>query len=541
MWKSCRSRQTVICRSHQTEMTLLPTSRRAFLGSVALAAPALLTRGLSQSGVRIKQPFTLGVASGDPWPDGMVLWTRLAPRPLEADGGMPPVAVQVHWQVADDEHFARIIRQGVARAEPAAAHSVHVEVSGLHPGRPYFYRFLAGGESSPVGRTRTAPAVGAIVDRLRLCFGSCQKSESGYYAGWRHLVAEDPDLIVFLGDYIYETPPDPKSLRPHTTPEPFNVTGYRLRYASYKLDPLLQAAHAAAPWATIWDDHEVANDYADQRDQTNSDPVAFLRRRAAAYQVYWEHMPLRAIAHPSGPSAKIYRTLDWGDLAQFQLIDDRQYRGSRACQRAALPDGRLPYDSLMLDCPQRHDSSRTMLGSTQETWLLDALGSTKAQWNMLAQQTLMVPFASISEKTPNLGAVMHSADRWEGYPAARDRIFRCWSQTRTPNPIVLSGDVHVFVTADIRHPDRPDGAPIATEFAGGSLTSLEPHPYWQAEAKANSGVHFAENLVRGYARMDLTTKGCDVAYRGLTDARDPASGIANIAHFAIEPGKAGIA
>jgi alkaline phosphatase D len=521
---------------------MITTTRREILGSLALAAPALLTTpGRAHGRLRLGQPFTLGVASGDPWPDGVVLWTRLAPHPMESDGGMPPVAVPVQWQVAEDPTFTRIVRQGVARAEPADAHSVHVEVSGLRPGRAYHYRFLAGGESSPVGRTRTAPAFGAAVDRLRLCFGSCQKTESGHYAGWRHLVAEDPDLIVFLGDYIYETAPDPHSLRPHPTPEPFDVAGYRQRYATYKLDPLLQAAHAAAPWAAIWDDHEVANDYAGQWDQTNGDPVAFLRRRAAAYQVYWEHMPLRAIAHPSGPSAKIYRTLDWGNLAQFQLIDDRQYRGSRACQRAALPDGRLPYTSVVRDCAQRHDATRTMLGGTHEAWLLDALGTTRAQWNLLTQQSLMTPFASIAADAPQEGAIWHAADRWEGYPAARDRILRRWSDAQTPNPVVLSGDIHVFVAAEMRHPDRPDGPPIAAEFVGGSLTSLESYPFWHRAAEANPGVRFTENRHRGYARMELTAKGGEVAYRGLADARDPNSPIADIGHFALEPGKPGIA
>ena len=282
------------------------SSRRDLLKMSLVVAPALLAMPLRAASALLKENlFTLGVASGDPSPDGMVLWTRLVPRPLEAGGGMPSNPIHVRWQVAEDERFARIVRSGTAAALPESAHSVHVEVSGLRPARTYYYRFIAARQSSPVGRTRTAPAMGAAVDRLRFCFGSCQKYEAGHYAAWRHVVAEDPDLIIFLGDYIYEGAPADGGVRRHLDPEPMDVAGYRTRYATYKLDPLLQAAHAAAPWISTWDDHEVANDYAGDLDEKNGDRGTFLKRRAAAYQVYWEHMPLArgGTAHGSGQSA----------------------------------------------------------------------------------------------------------------------------------------------------------------------------------------------------------------------------------------------
>lgn len=523
-------------------MSLLIPDRRTVLKASALAAPAILfmpARALGAAGAAT--PFTLGVASGEPWPDGMVLWTRLAPHPLEPDGGMPATHVPVQWEVAEDEAFGRIVRSGRAMADPEVAHSVHVELSGLAPGRPYFYRFIAGGVSSPIGRTRTAPARDATVDRLRFCFGSCQKYEAGYYAGWRHVVAEDPDLIVFLGDYIYENDPDPHALRPHLNPEPRDVPGYRVRYATYKLDPLLQAAHAAAPWIATWDDHEVADDYAGAIDEANGDPAVFLRRRSAAYQAYWEHMPLRASARPHGPDARLYHTLDWGRLAQFQVIDDRQYRGARACQPPALAREHKHYVVAVEDCADRHDPARTMLGREQETWLLDALGTTRATWNLLTQQTLMTPFAVIDPAHPDRGAVLHPADRWEGYTAARDRIFRRWADAKTPNPVVLSGDVHAFVADDILHPDRPGGPPVAAEFVGGAITSISHHPAWPAEAKANPGIRFVEGEVRGYGRVDLDRAGAAIAFRGLADSRDPASTIATIAGFEVEAGVPGIA
>ncbi|UAK24540.1 alkaline phosphatase D family protein [Sphingomonas nostoxanthinifaciens] len=509
--------------------------RRAMLVG-GLAAPALLTFGLGAA--PSANPFTLGVASGDPAPDGMVLWTRLAPEPLAGDGGMPPRPVRVRWEVAEDEHFARVVRAGEATADPAWGHSVHVEPRGLRPARVYWYRFIADGVASPVGRTRTAPAAGAAVDRLRLCFGSCQKYEVGHYAAWRHVVAEDPDLVLFLGDYIYENGPEPKSLRPHPTPEPFDVAGYRARYATYKLDPLLQAAHHAAPWLLTWDDHEVANDYQDTLDEKNSDPVAFLRRRAAAYQVYWEHQPLRASARPNGPAALLYRTIDWGGLAQFQILDDRQFRGPRACQPPELLARHVQYEVLVQDCADL-TQYRTMLGATQERWLDAALGRTRAQWNLLSQQTLMTTLHRVDPTHADRGPSTVSTDTWSGYPAARDRIFRRWVEAKTPNPLALGGDIHAFAAADIRDPAHRDAPPIGTELVGGSITSLFHDTALKQEAKA-SDIAFAENEVHGYGRVDLTHGRADVAFRGLADATREDTSVSDLIRYTVEAGRPGL-
>lgn len=511
--------------------------RRGLLGA-AVAAPALLMLGGRARGAGAAYPFTLGVASGEPSPDGMVLWTRLAPEPLLADGGMPARPVPVRWELAEDEHFARVVRHGDAVADPRWAHSVHVEPAGLAAGRPYWYRFIAGGETSPVGRTRTAPRAHAPVDRLRLCYGSCQKYEVGYYAAYRHMVAEDPDLIFFLGDYIYEGAPAKDALRPHRNPEPVDLPGYRVRYATYKSDLLLQAAHAVAPWLLTWDDHEVANDYAGALDQTNGDPAAFLLRRAAAYRAYWEHQPLRAAARPHGPAALLYRSLDWGDLAQFQIIDDRQYRGPRACQPPELAAKHLQYDTLVPTCADLTDPRRTMLGDTQEEWLMAALGRTRARWNLLAQQTLMAGLPRTDPKHPEAGPHLWSADTWSGYPVARDRIVHRWAEAGTPNPIALGGDIHSFAAADLHDPARPQ-TPVAAEFVGGSITSLFHDAHVKQEAAA-AGIRFVENEVRGYGRVDLTRDHADVTFRGLADATKPDSAISDLARFAVEAGKPGI-
>ncbi|WP_174275266.1 alkaline phosphatase D family protein [Sphingomonas bacterium] len=503
-----------------------------------IAAPALLSLAARAGAIGSDDPFTLGVASGDPGPDGMVLWTRLAPRPMEGDGGMPARPVPVRWELAADPQFARILRHGQAMATPFWGHSVHVEVAGLAPARPYWYRFIAGGVASPVGRTRTAPAPGAPVDHARFCYASCQNWEVGYYSAYRHMVAEEPDLILFLGDYIYEAAPKPGQLRRHANPEPKDVAGYRIRYAQYKGDPLLQAAHHAAPWVVTWDDHEVANDYADALDEMNGDPAAFLKRRAAAYHVYYEHMPLRAHSRPGADGGlRLYRTLDWGALAQIQVIDDRQFRDPRACQPPELLAEHRKYLSLVPDCPELHDPRRSMLGAAQERWLSDRLGRTRARWNILAQQTVMSSLRRVDPDHRD-GPPLFSTDVWAGYPAARDRIVRRWADAGTPNPIAIGGDIHSFLAADLRL--TPDGPPVGAEFVGGSISSLFHDPFLKQEA-ARSGVAFAENEVRGYGRVDLTRDACTVSFRAVRDATRPESGIYDLKRFTIEAGRPGIA
>lgn len=508
-----------------------------------LAAPAILTLAAVARGAPAANPFTLGVASGDPSPDGIVLWTRLAPEPLLGDGGMPARPVNVRWEIAADAGFRRIVQHGQAVADPAWGHSVHVEPHGLAPARPYWYRFIAGGHVSPVGRTRTAPAKGVGVDRLRLCFGSCQKYEVGYYAAYRHMVAEDPDLIVFVGDYIYEGNPGKgaETIRPHLNPEPLDFAGYRVRYATYKLDPDLQAAHAVAPWLLTWDDHEVANDYQDDLDENNTDPVAFLRRRAAAYRAYWEHQPLRAASRPNGPDMLLYRTIDWGSLAQFQIIDDRQYRGARACQPPGLIAAHKKYPDLVAPCPDLTDPGRTMLGAKQEAWLADALGATKARWNLLTQQTLMTSLFRVNLNDPRHGdqPSVYSADTWSTYPVARDRIFARWAEARTPNPLALGGDIHSFAAGDIRDPRKPDGAVIGSELVGGSISSLFHDPYFKKES-VGAGLVYAENEVRGYGRVDLTEGGADVAFRGVADATKRETPVRDLVKWHVEAGKPGL-
>jgi alkaline phosphatase D len=519
-------------------MILPSVTRRGFTAGAFLGTVALLGTRASRAAMAQADPFTLGVASGDPRPDGILLWTRLAPSPLAPDGGMEPMPVPVRWEISADESF-RAPRSGTAVADPAWGHSVHVEVEGLVPDRAYFYRFIAGGVVSPVGRTRTAPAADAMPERLRIAFASCQHYEAGHYAAYRHMVEDAPDLIVFLGDYIYEGNPGDRGVRRHQNPEPRDLAGYRARYATYKSDPLLQSAHHAAPWILTWDDHEVQDNYVGDSDKFQRDPAAFLKRRAAAYQAYYEHMPLRPAAKPKGAAMRLYRTVDWGALAQFQVIDDRQYRDLPPCQPTDLIANGKATVGLVRDCPERHLASRSLLGQAQEQWLLDRLGDTQARWNLLAQQTLMKSQLRIPFEHQEQGPSVYNSDAWDGYTAARDRVVRRWRDARTPNPVVLSGDIHSFVAGDHFDPDDPKRI-VASEFVGGSVSSGARDTTLKQNAANNPGFHFAENQIRGYGRMDLTRERCDVAFRGLADVRDPKSAVTDIARFTVESDRGGM-
>jgi alkaline phosphatase D len=513
-----------------------PVSRRRLIqGAAALAGLALTPASLAGCATARQSlgayPFTLGVASGDPQPDGMVLWTRLAPQPLLPDGGMWSQPVRVRWSVAQDEALSRVVANGTAVAFPEAGHSVHVEVSGLRPDRDYWYRFEAGGEASAVGRTRTAPALGAAVDRLRACFTSCQKYEAGFYAGYRALVEDDPDLVLFLGDYIYEGDPGSRNaVRLHQNPEPFDIGGYRVRYATYKTDPLLQAAHAVAPWVVIWDDHEVVNDYGDDRGE-GADPAVFLRRRAAAYQAFFEHMPLRRSQRPVGPDMLLHRALNWGGLAQFQLVDDRQHRDAPACVSPTQSGKLIP------DCDGRRDPARSVLGARQEAWLLDALARSDARWNLLTQQTLFGPMA-LGDPTQPDGA-RFSLDGWDGYPATRDRITQRWLDARVSNPMVLGGDIHAFAAGTVGH--GRDGPTVASEFVGGSMSSLGMDPAIAGAIQGlNPRLRTFNTAKRGYGRLDLRSDRAEIAFRAVADATDVDSPVSTLADYVVETGRPGL-
>ena len=469
-------------------------SRRRFLGgAVALATTGLVTPALHQRAraqVRFTgYPFTLGVASGCPHPDSVVLWTRLAPAPLSG-GGMEPERVEVQWEVAYDEYFHTIVQHGSVWAAQELGHSVHVEVYGLEPARWYWYRFLVRDEVSPVGRTRTAPALHASLERLRLAVASCQHYEQGYFSAYRHMAEEDLDLVVFVGDYIYESSWGEQLVRRHIGPEPDTLVEYRNRHAQYRTDPDLQRMHAMVPWLVTWDDHEVDNDYAN--DQSEHLDPQFLIRRAAAYQAYYEHMPLRHSARPRGPYLRLHERYTFGNLLQICMLDDRQYRTPQACPRPGMGGGTVVPLSR---CPELHDPERTLLGAEQEAWLLEALGTSSARWNVLAQQTLMAQV----DVHPGPEQAFWT-DGWDGYPAARSRLLSFIADTRPANPLLIGGDVHSYWVSDLKpNFDDPQSPVVATEFCGTSITSQGPPQERLDAARAHHPhIKFAHSEKRGY-------------------------------------------
>lgn len=547
-----------------TEMLSSPTSRRRFLAGTATAAIAL---GLQQSQLTFAErrirvnddPFTLGVASGDPTPDGVVLWTRLAPDPLHG-GGLDRVGpVDVDWAIARDERMLEIVGRGAAVADPAWAHSVHVEVAGLEPGRDYFYRFAARGYRSPIGRTRTAPPGDRELERLRLAFCSCANFQTGWFAGYRHMAEEDLDLVLHLGDYFYESGPAYSSIpgRVHTMPaagakalQLTTLSDYRDRHALYKTDPALQAAHAAAPWVVVTDDHDVENNYAGGIDEeADTDPAAFLRQRAAAYRAYYEHMPVRRRSMPVGPDMRLYRTLRFGDLLDLHMLDGRQYRTDQPDDRSTPAGREQAKRDFRPGMPPGGNPGGTMLGAQQERWLLDGLRSSPARWNALGNQVMMAEFNFGRYETPaNGGPVSFNVDNWDGYGAQRQRILQT-AATSKVDLVVLTGDAHSAWVHDLEGDFDQPGHPVATEFVGTSITSAFPPNLWpQTERAAREGcpwTHYLDGRQRGYAICDVNRDEWRTDFRMVDSSPDDGrvlrrnAGVGTAASFVVERGQAG--
>ncbi len=513
--------------------------RRAWLRLAAAAATTLWLPRSAWSQPRLRHdPFALGVASGDPTPQGVVLWTRLL--------GIEPgaAAPTLRWEVAHDEGFARIVQQGQVQALPELAHAVHVQVQGLEPDRWYHYRFMLGEAVSPVGRTRTAPEPGAAVARLKLAYASCQRWEHGYYAAWRHLRADEPDLVLFLGDYIYEYPGALNAVRAVTGGPVRTLEDYRARYALHKSDPDLQAMHAACPWLLTWDDHEVQNDYAGLQPGTGlpllDAPEDFPARRAAAYQAWYEHMPVRAevltrgaAGLAQGAELRIYRQLAWGRLATLYLLDGRQYRDPQPCQSEGRGGGRLVDPAR---CADWHEAGRSYLGAAQERWLEAALARSGGRWNVLGQQTLF----GLRDAQPGPGQRLWN-DGWDGYAAARQRLTDALQRHRVTNPVILGGDVHEnwvgHVLAD--YADAASAA-IGVEFCGTSISSrASDSGVARAAERLAENPHFVfgDARWRGYGLAEFTPQRLQTTLRAVQDVTRPDSPAFTLARFAVDHGR----
>jgi alkaline phosphatase D len=449
--------------------------------------------------------------------------------PASSDGGLPPVDLDVDYEVAADERFRRVAARGRATASAQLGHSVHAEVTGLTADREYWYRFTIGDYRSPVARTRTLPAPNARVASLRLAVACCQHWEHGYFAALRHIASDAPDLIVHVGDYIYEGTPTANRVRRHSGGTCRTLDDYRLRYAQYKADPALQAAHAAAPWLTTWDDHEVANNYSGLVNGRPEDPVAFVARRNAAYQAYYEHMPLPPTAAPRDDGMPLFARRGIGRLATIHLLDQRQYRSSQACPQPGRNGGNRFGD----ECTERVDATRTMLGAQQERWLAQGFKDQPARWTVLAQGTVL----SHVDETPG-EANSYWSDGWTGYPAARQRLVDSLVQTRSQNPVILSGDLHAFVVGNVNAvPERLDTPVVASEFVATSISSdssvQDSLEVWRNN---NANILMMDGRKRGYLALNLSDKRMQVDLMTVDDVNQPMAGRQVLRSYVVEAG-----
>ena len=477
-------------------------------------------------------PFTLGVASGMPRADSVVLWTRLAPFPHELEGGLPGIQVAVRWELAEDERFSRGLRTGQVLTRPEHAHSVHVDVGGLPSGAQFFYRFMTRDAVSPVGRTRTAPAADADVARLRLALASCQHYEQGAFVAHRDIASRDLDFVLFVGDYIYESSNPRFRLRAHEGPVPMSLDGYRARHATYKLDADLRAAHAAHPWVLTWDDHEVENDYADDRSSKDQPQLQFLQRRAAAYKAYFEHMPVSPSMAPNGAAMRIHDRFVWGRLAELWTLDGRQFRSVQACSGGDGVGGRIA-----APCDELETESRSVFGMAQERWLAQGLAASTRRWKLLGQATQLSPSGVDSP----LGRRIHT-DGWEGYPRARDRLLRAIADPGVTNVLSLGGDVHRHVAAQLRlQPNEASSPIVASEFVCSSVTTRGlSEALMGLMRSSNPDMVHARSDERGCALLDLTPQSAVCEFLGtLFPARSDAR-LNTQARFAVENGRAGV-
>jgi alkaline phosphatase D len=501
-------------------------SRRTFvLGGLATAGAAVALPRSAQAAARF--PFRLGVASGEPGPDSVVLWTRLAPAPLEADGhgGMPNADVTVEWQVSRTAAFTAPIASGTVTARYADAHSVHVIAGGLAADAEYHYRFRAQGHLSPVGRTRTAPSADAVGRDLVMAFASCANFEHGLFTAYRRMAEDHPDLILHLGDYIYEGPGKSGRVRRHLGGEIVSLADYRRRYAQYKVDPDLQAAHAAAPWLVVPDDHEVEDDYAGTERFDDAPPLTaaqWAARRTAAYRAYYENMPLRPGAAPTGNNIRLYRRVRWGTLATFHMLDTRQFRDSQTCGGGWKV------------CADADRAARSMPGTAQEAWLLDGLGQHYGTWDVIGQQVFF------AQRLNANGA--GNMDMWDGYRASRARIQRGWVDRAVRNPVVLTGDVHTAWATDLKanYADA-NSATIGTELVCTSITSRGNGTATTTIPNAANNPHLRfYSDRRGYVRTRITRTQITAAFRGLDSVTERGAAARTLKSFVILDGQPGV-
>lgn len=509
-------------------------TRRAILKTLALATAIFPFANNVRAKKLDQSPFSLGIASGSPTDTSIVLWTRLYDAGVFGSN-IPNEPINVGWEIAEDKAFLRVVKSGSSMALPALAHSVHAEVSGLPSNKWFFYRFQCGGFTSAIGKTRTLPSPNQSVDKLRLAYASCQNYEHGYFSAYSHMKNEGLDLVMFLGDYIYEYPSGKAGVRSVDGSWALDLESYRKRYALYKADEDLQSMHAECPWIMTWDDHEVQNDYAGNNPGTKGPAVdSFSKRRAAAYQAYYEHMPLPASVLVqgidgllAGSEMRIYGNFQFGKLANIFMLDDRQYRDADICTPAGA--GSAIFDPK--SCPELTNPNRTLLGPQQEQWLASALrDSGKSNWSVIGQPTLYAQ--------RYLGAGDQKRiwnDGWDGFPVARKKIDQLLIQYKVKNFVIFGGDVHQNLVGYIKEDyDNPNSATLGVEFCGTSITAnFGGGGNLQQTLKNNPHFIFADASRRGYGVAEFTPHEMTVTLRTVMDAKQKESSIESLAKFRV--------
>ena len=530
-------------------MTPTSLNRRSFLRMSAAAGGVLLVPAVAvrSSAAAAAPQFAHGVASGDPLPDGILLWTRVTPTPDSLPGSGAGPRVEVRWEVARDSAFQSVVRSGAVTTGPDLDHTVKVDVEGLAPATTYWYRFALDGTYSGVGRTRTAPATDAAVAGLRFGVVSCSNWQAGYFSAYRHLAARgDLDAVLHLGDYLYEYPVGGfgargVTIRPHEPKtEMISLGDYRQRHAQYKTDPDLQNLHAQHPWVITWDDHETAND-AWSGGAENHQPATegdYATRAAAARRAYLEWMPVRA-----GVNGTIYRRIRFGRLAELSMLDLRTYRS----KQVAPTDGRAV-----------EDPNRTITGDDQLQWLRDGLSGTTAQWKLVGNPVMIAPVSL--DLVPNnlLGPIAKllglsqdgialNADQWDGYAVDRRELLQHLVDRRIANTVFLTGDIHSSWANEVPldAATYPYHAPVATEFVTTSMTSDNVDDFLNVAPRtvsllAEGGLRTLNRHVRavevdshGFSVVDVRPDRLQTDWWYLADRTKAASTVRHAASFAV--------
>jgi alkaline phosphatase D len=490
------------------------------LGGAPLVAP--LASGLRFSG----NPFTLGIASGDVTDNSVVLWTRLAPEPQQVDGGMPAVTVPVQWELAEDSNMSRLVQTGEFLAGPNLAHSVHVDVQGLEANQHYWYRFRVGAHSSPPGRTRTLLDRNANSEQVRFITASCQNYSHGYFVAYEHMLQDNPDFVIHLGDYIYDTSFGATFRKHETEKRPETLNDFRRRHALYKTDEHLQRVHAQIPFFTTIDNHDAIED---------RDPDKFAQR-IAAYQAWYEHMPVRGYSGPGANHFDLLRKIQLGDLAQISLLDVRQFRDKRdLCRDSRDPD--YGFGNYRERCREVMKEERTMLGDKQEKWLINNLRANTSAWNVIASPGPFLPFAYHHNEK-----ILRYIGAWDAYPANRKRIADSIKQSSSGHPLILSGDVHSFWALDGSLSKTSSEQIPVVEFVTSSISANWPAPLAKPVSdnlKHNPQVKYYEPHKRGYLLHEVDKAEWKTFARAVKDVKDEQSSASTLVGFLVSRGKPG--